>query len=340
MLSRGQTRTFSAAVQGPDNPDQAVSWSVEGGGLGTFITSGGLLTVAADESAPSLTVRATSTYDTTKSGTATVLVLIYGITGFSFGGTPGIISGTNITVGFPYSTSAEITSLVPLITVTPNATVYPPSGVPQNFSNPVIYSLTAADGFQAVYTVTLKNSRARITGFGFANPPVTGIIDETAKTISVAVPYNTNTAAMAPAISVSPKAAVSPAAGTAQNFTNPVSYTVTAENGSTAAYTVTLTKAGQGGLTLIYPEDAASGAFTADLTLSKSGAEGKPTAQTFTVNGEYDTYRWRVDGTVKGNGKNITLDAAGYTTGGHQISVEVTRYGVVYSKSGSFRVEN
>jgi hypothetical protein len=47
-----------------------------------------------------------------------------------------------------------------------------------------------------------------------------------------------------------------------------------------------------------------------------------------------------VDGTIKENGKTIVLNAASYTTGTHQISVEVTRNGGVYSKTGSFRVEN
>lgn len=91
---------------------------------------------------------------------------------------------------------------------------------------------------------------------------------------------------------------------------------------------------------MIYPEDAAAGAFPDNITLSKSGAGGKPITQTLTVSGEYDSYRWRVDGTIRENGKTITLNAAGYTTGTHQISVEVTRNGAAYSKTGTFRVEN
>jgi hypothetical protein len=47
---------------------------VEGGGTGTSISGTGLLSVAADESAVALTVRATSTVDTGKSGTAAVAV--------------------------------------------------------------------------------------------------------------------------------------------------------------------------------------------------------------------------------------------------------------------------
>jgi hypothetical protein len=51
-----------------------VTWLVTGGGTGTTIDATGKLTVAATETATTLTVKATSTFDTTKSGTATVTV--------------------------------------------------------------------------------------------------------------------------------------------------------------------------------------------------------------------------------------------------------------------------
>jgi hypothetical protein len=332
---RGQTRTFTAAVAGTGDPAQTVTWSVSGGGEGTSITpDGGVLTVAADETASSLTVTATSTIDISKSGTAAIT--IFGITGFSIGDHSGTIRGTNITVNYPYDNSSQITSLAPLITVT-NATLSPASETAQDFTGPVSYTVTAAGDVQAVYTVTVKNSSAKITGFSFVDPPVTGTINESAKTIDIAVPYDTDITAMTPTITVSPRAAV-PASGTAQNFTVPVSYTVTAEGGDTATYTVTLIRPGQGGVTLIYPKDEAPD-FPDNIILFKSGAEDKPTEQTLTVE-EYDSCRWRVDGTIKQNGKSIVLEAADYITGTHHISVEVTRQGVVYSKSGFFKVEN
>jgi len=74
-VDKGATRQFSAAVTGTNGPAQTVTWAVTGGITGTSITpNGGLLTVAAGETATSLTVRATSTADTAKSGTATVTV--------------------------------------------------------------------------------------------------------------------------------------------------------------------------------------------------------------------------------------------------------------------------
>jgi formylglycine-generating enzyme required for sulfatase activity len=72
---KGRTQQFSATVEGTWNPAQAVSWTIdEDVASGTGIDGDGLLTVAAGETAASLTIRATSTVDTGKSGTAAVTV--------------------------------------------------------------------------------------------------------------------------------------------------------------------------------------------------------------------------------------------------------------------------
>lgn len=59
--------------------------------------------------------------------------------------------------------------------------------------------------------------------------------------ITVTVPYGTNVTSLTPTITVSAGATVSPASGIAKDFTSPVTYTVTAEDGTTTkAYTVTV----------------------------------------------------------------------------------------------------
>jgi len=73
-LSPGGTQQFSATVTGNDNPPQNVTWSVSGGVIGTTITSNGFLTVSPNQIPTTLTVRATSVYDNSKSGTASVVV--------------------------------------------------------------------------------------------------------------------------------------------------------------------------------------------------------------------------------------------------------------------------
>jgi formylglycine-generating enzyme required for sulfatase activity len=72
---QGETQTFTAVVEGTGSPVQTVTWKVSGGGEGTMISGEGVLAVAASETAETLTVRATSTADTSKSGTASVTVV-------------------------------------------------------------------------------------------------------------------------------------------------------------------------------------------------------------------------------------------------------------------------
>jgi hypothetical protein len=91
---------------------------------------------------------------------------------------------------------------------------------------------------------TTQSSSKSITSFGFAllTPAANGIIDEGAHTITVRVPVNTNVTNLIPTIEVSDSATVSPTSDTPQNFTNPVTYTVTAQDGSTQNYVVIVTK--------------------------------------------------------------------------------------------------
>jgi ELWxxDGT repeat protein len=78
-----------------------------------------------------------------------------------------------------------------------------------------------------------------ITGFSLTDPSATGTIDETNHTISITLLRGTDVTALAPAITHN-GASVSPASGTAQNFTNSMTYTVTTADGSDQAYTVTI----------------------------------------------------------------------------------------------------
>ena len=75
-VTLGGTQNFSATVFGENNPPQTVSWSVYGNNSSsTFINSSGLLSVANNETSVSLIVQATSTYDTSKFGIASVNIV-------------------------------------------------------------------------------------------------------------------------------------------------------------------------------------------------------------------------------------------------------------------------
>ena len=89
-----------------------------------------------------------------------------------------------------------------------------------------------------------ESSDKQITAFGFTMPPAVGVIDEDAKTIIVEVPFGINITALVPTIAISNGATVNPTSGEPQDFTNPVTYTVRAEDGSSVNYIVTVEQSG------------------------------------------------------------------------------------------------
>jgi len=178
------------------------------------------------------------------------------ITAFSIGDRVGVISGTDITVTMLYGTT-DVTDLTSTITVSPGAsvTVAPASGVAQDFTNPVAYTVTAADGTTKEYTVTVMvaaSDAKNITMFSF--PEGTGTI--TGTNIAVTVPFVTVVTALTPTIAITGDS-VDPASGVAQDFTNPVTYTVTAADGTTKDYEVTATLAAASTIATV-----TSGAYT------------------------------------------------------------------------------
>lgn len=85
-----------------------------------------------------------------------------------------------------------------------------------------------------------KSSAKQIITFNFNSftPVIEGAIDQNTKIITLAVPFGTDITNLTPTITISSNATINPSSNIPQNFTNPVLYTVTAEDGSTATYTV------------------------------------------------------------------------------------------------------
>ena len=82
------------------------------------------------------------------------------------------------------------------------------------------------------------SSEANITSFSLAG--VSGSISGSSITLSV--PYGTDISSLSPQITNSPKSTITPAAGTSRDFSSPVTYVVTAEDGTTTtSYTITVT---------------------------------------------------------------------------------------------------
>ena len=89
-----------------------------------------------------------------------------------------------------------------------------------------------------------KSSEKSITSFSFEGIDLKGneLIDNNGHTITAMVPNGTNLTSLTPIISVADSAKISPDSGVVQNFTNPILYTVTAQDGSFQNYTVTVKK--------------------------------------------------------------------------------------------------
>jgi hypothetical protein len=175
---------------------------------------------------------------------------------------PAVINTTNHTINVEVSYGTILTALTPVITTSAGATINPPSGA-QNFSAPFIYTVTAANGTAQAWIVivtTAPNTENDIVSFSLAEETAPAVINTTDHTVSITVNYGTDLTALVPAITVSPFATISPAIGVAQNFTTPVTYTVTAQNGSIATYLVTVTV---GNPPCITPSDVAVSNITA-----------------------------------------------------------------------------
>ena len=198
------------------------------------------------------TYTVTAADGTTQTYTVTVTVspeLTKQITAFDLNGLSPAVSGTinesdrTISLTVPHGT--DVTSLSPTIAYTGDS-ISPLSEATQNFTNPVTYTVTDSDGFTRTYSVTVtvsRDSEKQITAFDFNDfsSPVTGSIDESSKTISLTVPNGTDLTSLSPSISFA-GSSVSPGSEVSQNFTNPVTYTVTAEDDSIVSYEVTVEK--------------------------------------------------------------------------------------------------
>jgi hypothetical protein len=84
-----------------------------------------------------------------------------------------------------------------------------------------------------------KSSEKLITSFHLLlNPEVIGVADQTNYKFILDVPYDTDVKNLAPSLVISPGATVLPESNVSQDFSGPVIYTVTAEDGSIQKYEI------------------------------------------------------------------------------------------------------
>jgi uncharacterized protein (TIGR02145 family) len=147
------------------------------------------------------------------------------------------IDATSHTIDIEVAYETSLAALIPIITLSDGASVNPEDQVAQDFTNPVAYTVTAEDATTIqdwVVTVTIAPStETDIIGFSLSEQTGDVSIDATSHTIDIEVAYETSLAALIPIITLSDGASVNPEDQVAQDFTNPVAYTVTAEDGAT-----------------------------------------------------------------------------------------------------------
>ena len=153
---------------------------------------------------------------------------------------PAVIdhSAKTIAVTVPFGTL--VSNLAPTYTLSSGATCNKASGSTQNFSSPLPYTVTSSDGLITnIYTVTVsvapKSSAKDILS---CSSGAFGAPEIAANSITFTVPAGTNVTNLAATFTLSPLATISPASGSYHDFTNPMTYTVTAQDGSTKVYSV------------------------------------------------------------------------------------------------------
>jgi len=275
--------------------------------VATFTTTGASVRVGAttqvsgatanDFTSPVMYV-VTAADGTTRTYTATVTVAASSakdLTAFSFldatnaaltADVTATINGMAIAATVPAGT--DVTALVATFTTTGasvrvGATTQVSGTTANSFASPVMYVVTAGDGTTKTYTVTVTvaaSSAKDITAFSFldaTNPAltadVTATVDQGTGAINATVPAGTVVTALVASFtttgaSVRVGAATQSSGITANDFTSPVTYVVTAADSTTKTYTVTVTIAPSAAkdITAFSFLDATNPALTADVT--------------------------------------------------------------------------
>jgi len=134
------------------------------------------------------------------------------------------------------------------------------------------------DAFVTSSCVAPLSSSKAITAFSFSSPSATGVITEGSHTIAVSVPYGTNVTALVASFtttgsSVTVNSNPQTSGVTANNFTSPVTYRVTAADSSTQDYVVTVTVLNIQATPTFSPNSGAIALGVTPITITSAGAD-------------------------------------------------------------------
>ncbi|MCK8521897.1 DUF5018 domain-containing protein [Aquimarina sp. D1M17] len=153
----------------------------------------------------------------------------------------GTIDDTNNTINLVLPFKTELTSLSPTIDISTKAEVAPLSGEAQNFTDAIIYTVTAENGDTRTYTVNViaPNTENFITAFELKDENdqvIKSFFDEESSTILVEYTDVLDLTNLVPAISISENATITPNPTDGLDLSNDIIFTITSESGEIKEY--------------------------------------------------------------------------------------------------------
>ncbi len=141
------------------------------------------------------------------------------------------------------SNGSSLNGITPLINISPRSTISPLANVPQNFSNSIIYTVTAENQSYKQWRIFVTEeytvgTESNIISFRFNEESQPAIIDTISHSVSCNVNQGSALSNLTPQIVVSQNASILPWSNIAQDFTLPFIYKVTAQNGMFRNWTV------------------------------------------------------------------------------------------------------
>jgi hypothetical protein len=155
-----------------------------------------------------------------------------------------IILGAD-TISITYPWGGDPSSLTPLITIS-GISIDPPSGVADDFTNPIVYTVIATDGSIKEYVATATealSSENDVLTYSILGLPAAIVRGRGVGTIDLVLPYGTDLTDLTPTITVSPLATILPVSGEADDFTSVVRYVTTAQNSDEYQWDANITEA-------------------------------------------------------------------------------------------------
>lgn len=155
------------------------------------------------------------------------------------------IDQENNTVKYLFPHTWDLSQTTTKITISEKATISPDPDEVFDYSEPVVYTITAENGETRDYEVDLErelSAENEILSFTILNSPMNleADIDQENGQINQKLPFGIDLTQIQVALTISENANINPDPETVMDYTNPVLFTVTSENEEAKEYTVTL----------------------------------------------------------------------------------------------------